>query len=387
MAEVADVRVECTTGRVAALPAQQGQAADAGPLGPLLRDAQHNLYAITVRGGEHGHGAVLRIATDGTRTLLHSFDTPDAIRSAFRLALSADAQYLVGVTHGGGEHDQGTVFRLRRDGSDYQTVHSFGGDGPALASSGLLLASDGSFYGLSACDGMYGGGTLYRWQAGAAPQVVHSFANPQDLEGRPPPQAVDVDAAQSLVLPAGDLVEGEGGVLYGSAMFGGAYRNGGVFSYRLQTGRLSTLVSLPPQVSPPQGGLMRARDGDLYGLTSIDLHMRSALFRVSAAGQLGMYLLDPAQTAIERPRGVLLQGSDGLLYGVSAAGGLHGAGTLFSVDPEAGTTLVRLSFGGPDAATLGTAPDHGLYAAANGDLYGSTEFAGPQGRGELFLID
>ena len=386
LGEVADVQVRCSGGHIAALPVPQGEAADAAPLGPLLLDAGHNLYAIAARGGQHGHGAVVRIAADGTRTLLHSFATPNAIGAPYRLALSADGHYLVGVSEGDGAYEQGTIFRLRRDGSNYQLLHSFGDGGVAVPSSGLLLASDGSFYGLSASDGSYAGGTLYRWRADEGLQVVHAFANPQDLGGDAPPEAVEIDALQELVFPAGELVEGDG-VLYGAAMFGGLHRNGGVFGYRLQDARLSTLASLPPQVPPPQGGLVRGRGGELHGLTSIDSQMRSAWFRVGAGGQLDVSLLDPAQTAIERPRGVLLQGSDGRLYGVSAGGGLHGGGTLFSIDPEAGTTQVHFSFGGAAREQLGVAPEHGLLAAANGDLYGSTEFVGPHGHGQLFRID
>ncbi len=386
LAPVADLRVRCRAGDIAALPAADGPAGNAGPFGPLLRDAQGRLYACTERGGEHDRGAVVRIDPDGSRVVLHSFALAGEMDLPLRLALSADGQFLYGVSQRGGEHNQGTLFRLRIDGSDYQVLHSFDGEPAALfPSSGLLLASDGRYYGLTANEG----GTLYRYDPQGGFQVMHRFAA-EDLGS----EDADTDVEQALPMPApglrfpiGDLVEGDDGALYGAAAFGGAGHHGGVFRYGLQSRRLRTLVALPEGSGPPFAGLARGRNGNLYAISSASQWSQATLFRVTPQGQLSAYTVDPLETRVARPRGVLVEGSDGRFYGVSEEGGAHGHGTVFAVDFDAVQLTLLYSFGDAGQDEAGSHPRHGLLAAPNGDLYGTTADDGPVDRGAVFRID
>ena len=74
---------------------------------------------------------------------------------------------------------------------------------------------------------------------------------------------------------------------------------------------------------------------------------------------------------------------NGILYGTTAAGGQHRAGTLYSVDPSTGKVKILYSFaGGPD----GDGPDTSL-TNVNGVFYGITVSGGANGFGTIFQYD
>lgn len=74
----------------------------------------------------------------------------------------------------------------------------------------------------------------------------------------------------------------------------------------------------------------------------------------------------------------------GLLYGVTSAGGAHGAGTIFSLDPKTGGERVVHSFNG---ANEGADP-RGTLIAVHGVLYGTAKFGGAEPRlaGTVFSV-
>ncbi len=389
LGDIADLRVRCVDGSIRTVAAESGELADFGDIGPLTEDAQGNLYAVAGRGGQQGYGGVLRIARDGSRTLLHAFTGPDADLLLHRLALSADGTLLHGVTQRGGEHDEGTVFRLRTDGSGFQTLHSFGGHSvgcAAVPSSPLLRASDGRYYGVCASGGAWGGGVLYRIDSQGHYEQVQAFVNSQDIDALAAPEAFEPDA-RGLHFPIGEIVEHPNGVLCGTARYGGLHGNGGLYAYRLQDGRSGVLAHMPEHALAPRGGLALGRDGRLLGYTRRDLQQVSMLFRAATDGTMQIYRIDPELTAIKHPGGVPQQGCDGLIYGADSSGGAHGQGSIFSLDLDAGQARTRYSFGGQNRGRMGLAPEYGLLLAADGDLLGSTRHGGPAFAGAVFRID
>ncbi len=386
LGEVDDLRVECQLGAVTGLPTPEGAAG--GTLGPLLRHADGTLYAISAEGGQHGHGGIVGIAADGNRNLLHSFADAESALAPMRLALDAAGQHLLGVTHAGGEHGGGTLYRMRVDGSNHQVLRSFGGELDSdVPSSPLLAASDGWFYGLSANGGPYNGGTLYRVHPDHGFQIVHGFAQPDALLGGQPPDARQHDGEQGLYFPRGEMVEG-GGRLYGAAVLGGRHGAGGVFEYDLRTRQLRPLASLPRHQPPLIHGLTLGGGGELYALSDVDSQECARVLRIGTDGSLDGWIIDPRSSAIAYPQGTLAQGSDGRLYGTSVAGGRHGRGTLYVIDPRDDSVAVRFHFDRNRLDSIvGDAPRHGLLLAANGDLYGTTSSGGTTGRGAVFRID
>src|SRR5262245_647091 len=75
------------------------------------------------------------------------------------------------------------------------------------------------------------------------------------------------------------------------------------------------------------------------------------------------------------PTGELTPGSDGNLYGTTAAGGLGGHGTIFRLDPSSSGFQLLYNFTGtaPDGAEPSGAA---LVEGAPGVFYGTTRFGG-----------
>jgi uncharacterized repeat protein (TIGR03803 family) len=74
---------------------------------------------------------------------------------------------------------------------------------------------------------------------------------------------------------------------------------------------------------------------------------------------------------------------NGMLYGVTSAGGAANDGTVFSFDTTAGTETVLHAFSGTDGQTPAYAPILG----ADGALYGTTPAGGTGGYGVVYRLD
>ncbi len=91
------------------------------------------------------------------------------------------------------------------------------------------------------------------------------------------------------------------------------------------------------------------------------------------------------------PYGGLLL-ADGALYGTTTAGGVHGSGVIFKVNPD-GTGFTNLYNFGPRAYNSslaltnadGYGPEGALIISGN-TLYGTTEYGGPDNAGTVFAV-
>src|SRR5262249_6616571 len=87
----------------------------------------------------------------------------------------------------------------------------------------------------------------------------------------------------------------------------------------------------------------------------------------------------------QKPSPPLIEGRDGLLYGVSVLGGPEDQGTLFKLakDGSQFSVLHAFSF----SATDGRQPNGVLLEGADGALYGTTMYGGIADQGTVFRID
>jgi uncharacterized repeat protein (TIGR03803 family) len=128
----------------------------------------------------------------------------------------------------------------------------------------------------------------------------------------------------------------------------------------------------------PRGTLVEGRDGNLYGTTyGYGGRTNGIIFKITPSGTF---------TALHSGGGTfqagLTLGTDGNFYGTSIAGGTSGEGYVFKITPS-GTLTALYSFGPP--------PNGGrlaekLVQASDGNFYGTTLQGGTNGGGMVFRI-
>ena len=147
--------------------------AGTGPANSVLVDASGHLFATTLDGGEHEDGTVVELTRNGSawdETVLASFcaqsNCADGSFPASPLAMDG-AGDLYGTTEGGGAHNQGSVFKLHPNGagSTLTTLYSFCSqancnDG-SLPYAGVTIDAQGRLIGATLEGGTQSFGTLF----------------------------------------------------------------------------------------------------------------------------------------------------------------------------------------------------------------------------------
>ena len=199
----------------------------ANPCGPLVQGLDSALYGTTSFGGSHGDGTIFRITSSGEYRVLFNFDGTHGRSPATPLIRAGDGN-LHGDTTYGGSADSGVVFRITPGGS-LTVLHNIseGSNEGRNQAGGLMLATDGNFYGTNNLEGAFGWGVLFRMTPSGAFSVLHNF----DWEPGASPQA--------------PLLQHTNGVLYGTTKVGGINNGGDGTFYSLDVGAHPFVSFLP----------------------------------------------------------------------------------------------------------------------------------------------
>ena len=128
-----------------------------------LVQSNTSLFGLTTNGGKYGNGVVFSIDTDGKHfTILHSFGQPstsDGVNPFGSLMLNGTTLY--GTTQLGGNKNNGTVFQINTDGTNYARVYDFqnGDDGKNPIDDVLLL--NNMLYGMTEKGGACNEGAIF----------------------------------------------------------------------------------------------------------------------------------------------------------------------------------------------------------------------------------
>jgi uncharacterized repeat protein (TIGR03803 family) len=274
----------------------------------------------------------------------------------------------------------------------FTTIYSFctqsgcpDGSGPWA---GLVQATNGDFYGTTWGGGANGLGTVFKITPAGKLTTLYSFCAVL-VNG------YCTDGASPRWEP---LLQATNGELYGTTSTGGAYGNGGTVFKITPAGKLTTLYSFCAVFVDgvctdgqfPESGLIQATNGDFYGTTyeggtgyCAGLLGCGTVFKITPAGKLTTYSFDG--TNGDLPQGALVQAANGDLYGTTNGGGAGGEGTIFKITPS-GTLTTLYTFCSLAGCTDGDDPYAGVIQAANGDFYGTTAFGGANNGGTVFKI-
>jgi uncharacterized repeat protein (TIGR03803 family) len=317
------------------------------PAGDLLFTGEE-IFGVTETGGT-GRGQIYQTFSKGSDFhIIHTFNGSDGTQpnGGLQLVSTGSSVALIGTTLSGGSHGSGVVFALLLTGGNWspttKTLHAFTPDGhDGLQPSGGLVFGPGGLDGYGTTDGggEHNQGTIYKLtlpsSGGSTYKALYSFTGFQDSDG-----------------PAGAMVIGTDGSLYGITQFGGdpVCRCGTVFKLSPPVvGDTWTFTSLygfkgGSDGSTPQSTLVFDSTGALYGTTTNGGSLTCGRF----AGCGVVFKLTPPSTesgdwtesvyyAFQGTDGSEPIGApliiDGVIYGTTKVGGAFNAGTLFELNP------------------------------------------------------
>jgi uncharacterized repeat protein (TIGR03803 family) len=361
------------------------------PVAGLVQAANGDFYGTTSAGGGsgcggEGCGTIFRMALSGTLTTIYGFcaesGCPDGSSPASTLVKGADGD-LYGTTQGGGTAGvgAGTVFKITPSGT-LTTLHRFCtsigdcADGAVPYASALVQAADGNFYGTtsaggitkSVCNPNGGCGTVFSITSSGTLTTLYSFC------------ATSGSCADGIE-PLGSLIVGSDGDIYGATGQGGANKpnhgsraGAGTIFKLTKSGTLTTLYNFCSQSGCadgdfPEGGVIQATNGSLYGTTRVGGAYCGpggcgTIFSITPTGAFAtVYNFCPQAGGCASglaPQAPLLQGTNGKFYGTAPEGGdtgNPGVGTIFSLSVGLGQfveTQTTLGKVGSSVNILGT---------------------------------
>jgi uncharacterized repeat protein (TIGR03803 family) len=368
-----------------------------GPSGPLVLDAQGNLYGTGVGGkgtcwSNNPCGTVFKMTETGKLVWVYSFNGKDGMDPFGGLRRDA-AGNLFGTTVYGGKGPVhycqlgcGVVFSLDKTGRKETSLHKFtyNPDGDAPAGS-LAEDSTGNLYGATE----WGGtdfGIVFKVSQTGKEEVLYTFPWPNYADG---------------AFPSSGVVRDSAGNLYGETGYGGASSCNGSGCgtvYELDTAGHETVLynfSGGSDGDFPAGGLTWDKAGNLYGTAIYGGSGQPICTGGEGCGtvyelspnsdgswkETTLYVFCLGSTCADgsRPNGPVIRDSAGNLYCTTSFGGIpncdgvsEGCGVVFKLDPSGKETVLHTFTGGKDGAF----PDGGLVMDASGNLYGTTGIGG-----------
>lgn len=354
------------------------QLSTGGSPNSWLVESGGKLYGTAFTAGSNGLGAVFSVNKDGSGyTMLHSFagGTNDGANPQAGLLVGIDGA-LYGTCTTGGSNQYGTVFKLNPDGSGYRLLHTMGSiaDDAELPYGGLIQGQDNQLYGTGYGGGTNGSGAIYRLDTnGTSYALVYSLG-------------YDGDAPYGFY---SGVMQGRDGALYGATPGGGTNGSGEVFRVNTNGSGFMALHEFSGRDDGgyPRAGLVQGQDGALYGTTTDGgTNDYGTIFKINAHGGNFTVLhscgLTPDAYYIY---GAMIQGTNGLLYGTSEAGGSGNWGSLFEISTDGVTFAVIHNMYGPPVG--GEHPQASLFQADDGRFYGTTQQGGTNANGTLFGLN
>jgi uncharacterized repeat protein (TIGR03803 family) len=299
------------------------------PVGPIIRDAQGNLYGTTEWGGQlctaqTNCGTVFKVDNAGNETVLYSFQGGSDGANPVAGVVEDAAGNLYGTTQGNGSIPAvSTIFKLSPNGQE-TVLYSFGNNpGGCCANSPLILGADGSLYGTSPYDTQtldcspeqLGCGTVYELNNKGTFKVLHYF---NGNDGMKPQGGLVSDALGNfygVTIQGGDLRCPKGPSPYGCGVI-----------FRLDSNNKETVLhAFKGKTDGAQPlGLIGDASGNFYGIASYggDASCNppsgcGTIFKVDPRGRFSVLYAFTVDYDVELGADYLVRDSKGNLYGAN----------------------------------------------------------------------
>jgi uncharacterized repeat protein (TIGR03803 family) len=292
------------------------------PYGGLVLGPDGNFYGTTTSGTNNA-GTIFKVTPAGVLTTLYAFplNTMDSGAAPMTApTLGNDGNYY-GLTGVGEGTASGVAYRYSPT-VVYTPLTTLT---EALPGSGffapLIQGLDGNFYSTTYASVTGSAGTVYRMSPAGVISIVYSFNSNAAYGG----------------WGYAPLVEDFEGNFYGTEAEGGKF-NGGVVFKVTGSGKITRLhnftdyCALESYGCTPAGGLVLGSDGNLYGST---VHggpdNDGVLFKITKSGvYTKLFSFDGADGAATES--TAMQHTNGKIYGICMNGGAYGGGVLYSLD-------------------------------------------------------
>ncbi len=311
----------------------------ANPNGGVVSDPAGNLYGTTLEGGPTHKGTVYELSARGRVTTLHTFTGPDG-QFPFATLFRDAAGNLYGTTEAGGSSrcnggGCGTVFKI--DTAHHESVlYTFaGGTDGYDPYGGVVRDRHGNLFGTTVSGGTYncageGCGILFKIDPSGRETILHRFTEGPD-GGH----------------PAGTLLQGSGGDLYGTTDSGGAVDAGGTVFKIDKTGNETVLYNFTggSDGAGPFGGLVQDAAGNSFGTTEFgggSAHCQSGcgtVFELDSSGRETVLYRFTGKNDGAYPLAGVVFDAAGNLYGTATGrgdkrcGSGAGCGVTFKLTP------------------------------------------------------
>lgn len=261
-------------------------------------------------------------------------------------------------------------------------IYSFagGGDGE-YTDTELVMDASGNLYGTSVQGGTYGGGTVFEVTPSGVHTVLYNFTGGTD--GGEPYKGVTID-------PQGNL--------YGTAVTGGSGScEGGcgvVFKLTNTSGVWTESVihafTGGSDGSGPGSPVEFDQRGNLYGTTPTGgKYGMGVVYQLAPSGSSWKLHVVHAFTGGSDGGGgsasSLLIDKSGNLYGVCTVGGVNGFGTVYEISPVNSQWQFKTLYAFKDQPD-GALPYGGVVFDKQGNLYGTTYYAGVNDLGTVYKL-
>ncbi|MEO6456129.1 MAG: choice-of-anchor tandem repeat GloVer-containing protein, partial [Ginsengibacter sp.] len=292
-------------------------------------------YGSTTGNGFGDAGSIFKIKPDGTGyTLLKKFTrTTDGGSIRWRPFVAPDG-YLYGICEDGGQYSNGTIWKLKNDGSTFTVLKTFNNSVESTSGffGSLLMGLDGKLYGTIAG----GDGSIIRINTNGSGfiKLVTFTNNAGSYLGSGP---------RAPMLLASD------GNFYGVCVGGGTGK-GVAFKYNPATNVYTLLKSFTDNdgANPANTPVEASNDYIIGGCPGYGTLNGGSIWRVKKDGS-GFSVLQQLDLAVtgNRPGRKLYIHTNGLVYGTLEGYGPMNTGSFFSITQDGSAfTVLRSSFEG-----------------------------------------